>query len=259
VIRYLILRSGMTVLPRLCGAPEFIARTIVMSRLSVRIIASVFAILMPLAAAADEGDFPIKADDGTVVANHRVAPELAGQIEKLPGVIVVGNPHGKVTLAEFYDLNCPYCRKASADIAALVRDNAELRLVLVPFPVLGIASIQGSRVELAVARLVSTQKFFDYHHKLYAGRGMIDGNRALEAAKAIGLDVAKVTKIANEDSIGAEMVAHVRLGNALAIQATPGFVINGVAIVGYPGSKALANVIQSVQRCAKVVCSGATH
>lgn len=249
----------MTLFPRLCGAPKFIARTTVMSRLSVLILASVFAILMPLAAAADEGDFPIKADDGTVVANHRVAPELVGQIENLPGVIVVGNPHGKVTLAEFYDLNCPYCRKASPDIAALVRDNAELRLVLVPFPVLGIASIQGSRVELAVARLVSAQKFFDYHHKLYAGRGMIDGNRALEAAKAIGLDVAKVTKIANEDSIGAEMVAHVRLGNALAIQATPGFVINGVAILGYPGAKALANVIQSVQRCGNVVCTGAAH
>jgi protein-disulfide isomerase len=236
-----------------------IARTILMSRLSLRILASVFAILVPLAAAADEGDFPIKADDGSVVANHRVAPELAAQIEKLPGVIVVGNSQGKVTLAEFYDLNCPYCRKASADIAALVRDNAELRLVLVPFPVLGIPSIQGSRVELAVARLVPAKKFFDYHHKLYAGRGIIDGNRALEAAKAMGLDVAKATKIANEDSISAEMVAHVRLGNALAIQATPGFVIGGVAIAGYPGNKALANLIQSVQRCGNVVCGDVAH
>ena len=81
----------------------------------------------------------------------------------------------------------------------------------------------------------------------------------MEAAKAIGLDVAKVTKIANEDSIGAEMVAHVRLGNALAIQATPGFVINSVSIAGYPGGKVLANVIQSVQRCANLICSGATH
>jgi len=212
-----------------------------------------------MAAQADDGQYPIMADDGSIIANHSVAAELESQIDKLPGVIVVGNPHGKVTLAEFYDLNCPYCRKASADIAALVRSNAELRLVLVPFPVLGIASIQGSRVELAVARLVPAQKFYDYHHMLYASRGMIDGNRALEAAKTIGLDVAKVTKIANEDSIGGIMVAHVRLGNALAIQATPGFVIKGVAILGYPGAKALASVIQSVQRCDHVVCGAATH
>jgi protein-disulfide isomerase len=220
-----------------------------------RLVTTAIAVFgVSMAAWADDGQFPIKADDSTVIANHGVAAELESQIDKLPGVIVVGNPHGKVTLAEFYDLNCPYCRTASADIAALVRANPELRLVLVPFPVLGIASIQGTRVELAVARLVPAQKFFDYHHKLYASRGMIDGNRALEAAKTIGLDVAKVTKIANEESIGGVMIAHVRLGNALAIQATPGFVIKGVAILGYPGRDALQNVIQSAQRCGSAVC-----
>src|SRR5665647_3201161 len=99
---------------------------------------AVFAFLLliaPLAAGADEGLYPIKADDGTIISNHQVRPELESQIEKLPGVVIVGNPHGKVTLAEFYDLNCPYCRKAAGDIAALVRANPELRLVLVPFPV----------------------------------------------------------------------------------------------------------------------------
>jgi protein-disulfide isomerase len=227
-----------------------------MSRLTRLVAAAVF-IVAASAARADDGQFPIKADDGTVIANHAVTAELESQIEKLPGVVVVGNVKGKVTLAEFYDLNCPYCRKASADIADLVRGNPELRLVLVPFPVLGIASIQGTRVELAVAKLVPAQKFYDYHHKLYAGRGMIDGNRALDVAKTIGLDVAKVTKIANDDSIGGVMIAHVRLGNALAIQATPGFVIKGVAILGYPGKDALANVIQAVQRCGAVVCDGA--
>src|SRR5664279_4448391 len=119
---------------------------------------TVFAFLMliaPLAAGADDGQYPLKADDGTIISNHQVGRELESQIEKLPGVVIVGNPHGKVTLAEFYDLNCPYCRKAADDIAALVRANSELRLVLVPFPVLGIPSIQGSRVELAVARVVS--------------------------------------------------------------------------------------------------------
>jgi protein-disulfide isomerase len=224
-------------------------------RLAAALVASLFAIFAPLAAIA-QGAYPLMADDGAAIANHRIPPEMESQIEKLPGVIVVGNSKGKVTLTEFYDLNCPYCRKASADIAALVQGNSELRLMLVPFPVLGIASIQGSRVELAVARMVPAKKFFDYHHKLYAGRGMIDGNRALEVAKAIGLDVGKVTTLANGDSIGAEMVSHVRLGNALAIQATPGFVIKGVAILGYPGKGALQKVIASVQRCDAVMCEG---
>ena len=225
-----------------------------MPRLKRLIALIIFTLAAPLAAQADEGLYPIKAEDGTIIANHQVASELESQIEKLPGVIVAANPRGKVTLAEFYDLNCPFCRKASADIAELVHSNRELRLVLVPFPVLGIASIQGSRVELAVARLVPAAKFYEFHRALYASRGTIEGNRTLAAAKALGLDVAKVTAIANEDAIGETMVAHVQLGNALAIQATPGFVIKGVAILGYPGKSALQKVIQSVRRCDKVVC-----
>lgn len=228
-----------------------------MSRRTLQIVSALFLLAASIAAHADEGWYPLKADDGTTIANHRVAAELESQIEKLPGVIVAANPHGNVTLAEFYDLNCPYCRKASADIAELVHSNPELRLVLVPFPVLGIPSIQGSRVELAVARLVPATKFYEFHRALYASRGVINDGRAFAAAKAIGLDVAKVTAIANEDAIGDVMIAHVRLGNALAIQATPGFVIKGVAILGYPGKGALQKVIQSVQRCDNVVCDGA--
>ena len=228
-----------------------------MSRPARLILAAILILCVPLAAAGDEGFYPIKADDGTTIANHRVPVELESQIEKLPGVVIVGNPRGKVTLHEFYDLNCPYCRKAAADIDALVRSNPELRLVLVPFPVLGIPSIQGARVELAVARLASPKKFYEFHRTLYAGRGVIDGKRAFAAAKAIGLDLAEVEKIAIGDALVAVMTAHLRLGDALAIAATPGFVIKGVAIVGYPGPKALARVIASVQRCGAVVCSGA--
>jgi len=227
-----------------------------MSRLAGPIGLTIAFGILATIAHADEGWYPIKADDGTIIANHRVPAELESQIEKLPGVVVVGNPRGKVTLNEFYDVNCPYCRKASADIDALLRSDPELRLVLVPFPVLGIASIQGTRVELAVARLAPT-KFYAFHRVLDVSRGVVDGNRAIAAAKAAGLDEAKVLKIANEDSLADVMKAHVRLGDALAIQATPGFVIKGVAIVGYPGSKALAEIIQSVKRCGAVVCEQA--
>lgn len=218
-----------------------------------KLVAALF-LFAPLATMADEGWYPIKADDGSSIANYRVPVELESQIEKLPGVVIVGNPHGDVTLNEFYDVNCPYCRKASADIEALLRANHELRLVLVPFPVLGVASIQGTRVELAVAQLTSAQNFYKFHRMLDEGRGVVDGNRALAAAKAVGLDPAKVLKASNEDARADVMIAHVKLGNALAIAATPGFVIKGVAIVGYPGPKALAKVIDAVQRCDKVVC-----
>src|SRR5579862_6032504 len=87
-------------------------------------------------AMATVAEIPLTGDDGQLVPNHAV--KLLGPIDKLPGVVTVGNPNGKTTLVEFYDLNCPYCRVASADIADMVDLDPQLKLVLVPFPVLGI-------------------------------------------------------------------------------------------------------------------------
>ena len=229
-----------------------------MRSLARQIVCLFLVIFCPLAAHADEGWYPIKADDGTAIENHRVPVELESQIEKLRGVVVLGNPRGEVTLNEFYDLNCPYCRAAAPEIDKLLKTVKELRLVLVPFPVLGIPSIQGSRVELAVLQVASPRQFYEFHRKTMTSRGIMDGKRAFAIAQAMGLDDKKVAKIANGDGVAETMIEHVRLGNALGIQATPGFVIKGVAINGYPGPKSLARIVDSVERCDNVVCDDKT-
>jgi protein-disulfide isomerase len=156
-------------------------------------------------------------------------------------------------LAEFYDVNCPFCRAASPDIDALLRENREIRLLLVTFPVLGVPSIQGTRVELAVAQLAPPETFYKFHRTLDQVGGTVDGLRALEAAQGLGLDKAKVLEVANGD-LAVVMKRHLQVGDALGIQATPGFVIKGVAIVGYPGPKALKAVVEAVQKCGSVLC-----
>jgi protein-disulfide isomerase len=138
-------------------------------------------------------EFPLTGDDGARLANHTV--KVPGPIDRLPGVVVAANPGGTTTLIEFYDLNCPYCRVASADIADMVDLDPQLRLVLVPFPVLGIASIGASRVELAVAKLGSPAQFYDFHRKIYAKRGVTDGERALEVAHGLGFDKQVLTTV----------------------------------------------------------------
>jgi protein-disulfide isomerase len=223
----------------------------VLMRLLVAVLALCAA---PLLALADVGEFPIKADDGTIIANHRIAAELEGRIEKLQNVVVAANPKGKVTLYEFYDLNCPYCRKASADIDELVRAKPNLRLVLVPFPVLGIPSILAARVEYAVNALATPQQAYKFHRTVYEGRGTIEDSRAFAAAQTIGLDVVEVRAKASDEAFAKIMTEHLRLGDALGIQATPGLVIGGVAIVGYPGKAALTRVIAAVEKCGKVIC-----
>ncbi|GIK81124.1 MAG: DsbA family protein [Pseudorhodoplanes sp.] len=214
----------------------------------------VAAVLLTAPLHAQQAQFPITGDDGRPIANHALSREQALVAERLPGAVVVANPKGDVTLVEFYDLNCPYCRRASADLDAMIKADRRLRLVLVPYPVLGIASVLAGRVELAVARTLPPETFYRFHREIYAGRGVIDGARAIATVRTLGLDEDKLLMVADSDELTEIMKTHARTGGALGLRATPGYVIAGVAIVGHPGRKALEQVVASVRRCGKVVC-----
>src|SRR5690606_22154712 len=95
---------------------------------------------------------------------------------------------------------------------------------------------------------------YKFHRAVYQGHGTIDDKRAFEAAQALGLESVELRKIANEDAFGRVMKEHLRVGDALGIQATPGLVLGGVAIVGYPGKKALTEASSSVAKCGTVMC-----
>jgi protein-disulfide isomerase len=197
-------------------------------------------------------ELPLVGDEGQRLLNHSV--KLIGPIDRLPGVVVAANPAGKTTLVEFYDLNCPYCRAASTDIADMVGVDPQLRLVLVPFPVLGIASISAGRVELAVAKLATAQQFYEFHRRIYAQRGVIDGGRALEVARGLGFDEAVLSALGDSNEVTKTMKAHVALGNSLGLAATPSFVIAGTAILGYPGRGELQQIVDAAGTCGKVQC-----
>ncbi len=197
-------------------------------------------------------EYPLIGDEGQRVPNHTV--KLLEPIDQLPGVVTVGDPGGKTALVEFYDLNCPYCRIASADIADLIDLDPQFKLVLVPFPVLGIASIAASRVELAVAKLGTPQQFYAFYRKIYSQRGVTDGERALEVAAGLGFDEQAVAALGDSAEITQIMKDHVRLGNALGLAATPSFIVAGVAILGYPGRYRLQAILDAASSCGKVVC-----
>jgi protein-disulfide isomerase len=211
-------------------------------------------LLAPLAAMADSGRYPIKADDGDIVANFDLDAKYAAALDKLPGKVAVGNPHGDVTLFQFYDLNCPYCRAAAADVDALVRGDSKLKLVLVPYAILSVQSVRGAMVEIAASKLLTPDQFFDFHRRIYAERGMIDGSMVLALAGKMGLDPQKVAASANTQTTLDVLRESATFGSDAGLQATPAYVIDGVAIVGHPGLKALQAVVRSVRACGKVVC-----
>ena len=196
----------------------------------------------------------IKDDTGDPMTNFDLGADLSARLAKLPGQVPVGNLQGDVTLLQFYDLNCPFCREAAHDVDALINSDKKLKLVFVPYAVLSVASAQGALVEVEAAKQLTPEKYLEFHRRIYANRGLIDGPRVLAAAKDIGLDQQKLATAANTEANLNVLRANADFGTAAKMVATPAYIINGVVILGHPGLKPLQDVIRSVRACGKVVC-----
>lgn len=205
-------------------------------------------------AAAQRGPsrYKLFGDQGQVVDNHAVS--MAAPLDQTPGVVSIGDPRGKTALVEFYDLNCPFCRIASVDIGDLIDTDPALKLVLVPYPVLGAASVAASRVELAVGKFGTPRQFYQFHRRVYAQHGTTDGKRALAIAAALGFDL-QALRTYGEGAQTTEIIkAHLALGHALGLAATPSFILGNLAILGYPGRARLQGMVAATASCGQPVC-----
>ncbi len=222
----------------------------------LRLIAFVLALGIAAAQAAQFGDaqHKIVSDYGDDIANFDLSPDLARRMDGLTGKVPVGNLQGDVTLYQFYDLNCPFCREAAADVDAIVRTDKKLKLVFVPYAVLSVQSVQVALVELGAAPMLSPDKFLEFHRRIYAQRGMLDGARTLAAAKEVGLDPQKVAAAGNTEATLNILRATATFGTDAKLVATPAYVIGNVVVLGHPGRKALEKAIASMRQCGKVVC-----
>lgn len=111
-----------------------------------------------------------------------------------PHDVVAGNPTGDVTLVEFFDYNCGYCRKALIDVQTLIKTDPKLRVVIKDFPVLGPESLEASQVAVAVRQQLKGDKLFEFHQKLLETKGRVNGARAIQVAKDLGADTVKLQK-----------------------------------------------------------------
>src|SRR5207237_8371705 len=119
--------------------------------------------------------------------------------------ITLGNPQGDVTVVEFFEYNCGYCKRAMSDMTDLMKGDSKLKFVLKEFPVLGEGSTQAAQVAVAVRMQDKTggKKYLEFHQKLLGGRGSADKARALAVAKEVGLNMAQLEK----DMAGPEVKA----------------------------------------------------
>jgi len=167
---------------------------------------------------------------------------------------VVGNPSGDVTLVEFFDYNCGYCKKALADVQTLVKSDPKLRVVLKDFPVLGPDSVEASRVSLAAKNQLQGQKLFDYHVKVMDTRGRVNGERAMAVAKEMGLDMARLQKDMESPDTRKALQENMELGDKLSLTGTPAFIVGETVVPGAVGLEPLKQLVTNVRQCGKANC-----
>lgn len=171
-----------------------------------------------------------------------------------PRQVTLGNPQGDVTFVEFFDYNCGYCRRALADMMALMKEDPKLKVVLKEFPVLGQPSVEAAQVSIAVRMQdPSGKKYLDFHQKLLGGRGQVDRARALAVAREVGLDMARLERDMQSPEIRSTIEESMRLADALGLNGTPSYVIGNEVVIGAVGLEALREKVH-LARCGKPMC-----
>ena len=161
--------------------------------------------------------------------------------------VVVGNPQGDVTIVEFMDYNCGFCKRAADDVRALAKDDPKLKIVIKDFPILGPDSVEASRVALAVKSQLQGQKYFDFHAKLMATKGRINAAKALEVAKEAGVDVERAKKDMEGPAVRAAIEDTVALGDRLGLTGTPAFILGDEVVFGAVGPGPLKVTIDALR------------
>lgn len=187
-------------------------------------------------------------------AREKVVADPAGTLYSGAHQAVIGNPSGTITLIEFFDYNCGYCKRALGDLARLVKDNPDLRVVLRDLPILSENSEAAAQVANAARQQLDGPRFWEFHQKLMSTRGPVGKAEAFAAAKAQGVDMGKLAKDAEavESQVGIEESE--RLAKSLGITGTPAYVVGQEVVIGAVGYDALQGKVVSTRKCGKADC-----
>ena len=146
-----------------------------------------------------------------------------------PDSVVGGNPEGDVTIVEFFDYHCPYCKQAAPSLAEVLAEDPGVRIVYKEYPILGPDSLVAARATLAAR---NQGHYIAFHDTLMALRGRLDKGTIMQVAAEVGLDVKRLEEDMKAPEITAAIERTDQLAKALGIQGTPSFVIGEAVHVG---------------------------
>ncbi|WP_137390547.1 DsbA family protein [Rhodoligotrophos defluvii] len=157
---------------------------------------------------------------------------------------VAGNPEGDVTVVEFFDYNCGYCKRSQPDLMALLKQDKNVRFVLKEFPILGPGSLVAAKAAIAAK---NQDKYWEFHNALMAHNGSLDEAAVFATAKKVGLDLEKLKADMQGEAVTAQIEDGYRLARELGIQGTPAFVIGDKFLPGAVGLDALTKTVAEVR------------
>ncbi len=167
---------------------------------------------------------------------------------------VVGNPNGDVTLVEFFDFNCGFCKKGLADVQKVLDTDKNVRVILKEFPILSPGSRDASIVALALREQFDREKLWKFHANLLNARGSIGKEQALGAAKDLGADLKRLELAMASPGIQLALEESKLLADALGINGTPSYIVADDLVIGARGYGELQKRITAWRQCKKAEC-----
>lgn len=170
-----------------------------------------------------------QADAQAAEQSRRMITTKQKELLGSPDDLVQGNPKGDVTLVEFFDYRCPYCKQIEPSLDALLKEDGKLRIVYKEFPILGEASVYATRVALAARQ---QRKYAEFHRAMMATKGEISDATVLKVASSLGLDMNMIKDDMSAPRIDKLIDANYALADALNIQGTPAIIIGDTLTPG---------------------------
>jgi protein-disulfide isomerase len=158
---------------------------------------------------------------------------------------VGGNPAGDVTIVEFFDYQCPYCKAVAPDLAKALAADGKIRMVYKEFPILGPASITAAKAALAAQ---AQGHYVAFHDKLIGFKSHLSDDDVFAVAATVGLDVARLKTDMEKPEIKATIKRNYGLADKLRVQGTPAFIIGDEML---PGAASLDELTAAVKRARK--------
>ncbi len=162
-----------------------------------------------------------------------------------PVSYVAGNPNGDVTLIEFFDYNCSFCRRSMKDLITLIDTDPNLKVIFKEFPILGEGSVYAARAAVASMK---QGKYVEFHMAMMQLRGSADKGNVLEIAEEVGLDVEKLKQEMKASYITKEIDEVLRTASAIGINGTPAYIVGDSVISGAVGLAELRRQIAEVRK-----------